>query len=89
LPGSDEPLTISVASDGRIYIQETLLDLKTLPMRLAAISKNKKDTRIFVRGDRTVDYGRIMLVVAAINEAGFSKVALVTEQTQSAATRKP
>lgn len=80
LPGTDEPLTISVGGDGRIYLQETPMELRQLVTKLKAITKAKMDTRIFVRGDRRVDYGRVMQIMGAMNEAGFSKVALITEQ---------
>ncbi len=77
--GQDEPLTVSVTSDGKIYIQKTLVSLKDFKSKLSAITKEKKDTRIFVRGDKNVDYGKIMQVVGEVNSAGFNKVALLTE----------
>ncbi len=77
--GQDEPLTISVTSDGKVYIQKTPVAVKDLRAKLKAITGAKKDTRIFVRGDRSVDYGKIMQVVGEINAGGFSKVALITE----------
>ena len=49
-------------------------------MRLAAISGGNKDVRIYVRGDRRLDYGRVMAVIGAINAAGYTKVALVADQ---------
>ena len=77
--GQDEPLTISITADGKIYIQKTAVTLKDFKNKLGAITKEKKDTRIFVRGDKSVDYGKIMQVVGEINSAGFNKVALLTE----------
>ena len=77
--GQDEPLAVSVTSDGKIYIQKSQVQLKELQEKLKAITGEKKDTRIFVRGDKTVDYGKIMLVVSEINAAGFGKVALITD----------
>jgi biopolymer transport protein TolR len=74
-----EPLTVSIASDGKIYLQETEVELDGLIPKLQAITAAKPDTRIFVRGDQTVTYGQIMGVVGAINSAGFKKVALMTE----------
>ncbi len=74
-----EPLVVSVTADGAVYIQETEIELAALGPRLAAITFNKSDIRIFVRGDRAVDYGRVMAVMSAISAAGFSKVALITE----------
>ncbi len=77
--GQDEPLAISITADGKVYIQKTQVPLKNLQAKLKAITGEKKDTRIFVRGDKSVDYGRIMQVVGEINAAGFTKVALITD----------
>jgi biopolymer transport protein TolR len=78
IEGQDEPLTISVNRDGAIFLQETKLDLAALGPRLRAITGNNPDVRIFVRGDRDINYGRIMEVMGTVNGAGFNKVALVT-----------
>ena len=77
--GQDEPLEISVTANGQILLQETELTLKQLVPRLKAITENKRDTRIFVRGDRAIPYGQIMKVMGAVNLAGFTRVALITE----------
>ncbi|MCZ6447375.1 MAG: protein TolR [Alphaproteobacteria bacterium] len=79
ITGQDEPLVISINRGGRIYLQETELKLDVLGARLRAITRNKLDTRIFVRGDRAVVYGRIMEVMGTINVAGFRHVALIAE----------
>ena len=79
VPGQDEPLTVSITADGKVYIQKTPVATKDLQGKLKAVLGAKKETRIFVRGDRSVDYGRIMQVVGEINAAGFTKVALITE----------
>lgn len=78
--GQDEPLVVSVASDGRLYLQDSELALEALVPRLAAITENRKDARIFLRGDRAIAYGQIMAVMGAMNQAGFHRVALITEQ---------
>ncbi len=88
LPGQDEPLTVSIQSDGQVYIQKTAVDVDELGAKLKAIAGEKTDTRIFVKGDRKVDYGRIMHVVGEINEAGFTKVALITDQPDGARREK-
>jgi biopolymer transport protein TolR len=77
--GQDEPLVITVQADGKVYIQDTEIELARLIPRLSAITENKKDTRIFVRGDKAVPYGRVMQVMSSISTAGFPKVALVAE----------
>ncbi len=79
LPGQDEPLTVSVDRDGSIYLQESEIAIDDLGPRLVAILDTKPDTRIFVRGDRVIDYGRVMEVVGTIHDAGIAKVALVTK----------
>ncbi len=83
LPGQDEPLVVSVNKKGEVFVQETKIDIKELGNKLTAIVGEKKDTRIFVRGDRDVDYGVVMGVIGKINKAGLLKVALVSEQLQN------
>lgn len=78
LPGQDEPLTITIKADGTVYLQETEIDIETLGPKLQAITGEKTDTRIFVRGDTNIDYGRVMQVVGEINAAGLSRVALIS-----------
>jgi biopolymer transport protein TolR len=78
--GQDEPLVVSVASDGRLYLQDSEISLEALVPRLAAITENRKDARIFLRGDRAIAYGQVMAVMGAMNQAGFHRVALITEQ---------
>ena len=75
----DEPLVISVNSEGVVHIQDSPVELGQLVPRLRAITESKPDTRIFVRGDRTIAYGRIMQVMGTVNTAGFSRVALIAE----------
>ena len=88
ISGQDEPLTITVDGEGRIYLQETELDLEALAPRLIAITSNNPDVRIFLRFDKTILYGRAMEVMGTVNGAGFTKVALVTESLKSGTTGK-
>lgn len=80
IQGSDEPLAISVDAGGQIYIQDTPVDMDTLVPRLNAITGNNPDVRVFVRGDRAINYGRVMAVMGRINAAGYRRVALIAEQ---------
>ena len=75
-----EPLTVSINAEGKIFLQENELPLSDLATKLAAIADNKLDRRIFVRGDKSVSYGKIMEVMATITQGGFTKVALLAEQ---------
>jgi biopolymer transport protein TolR len=79
LQTNKEPLTISVQRDGKIYIQETPVELSELAARLRAIAKSGYDEQIFVRGDKGIDYGTVMKVMSRIKAGGFTKVSLVTE----------
>ena len=87
LQGNEEPLTVSISDKGEIFLQETLVGAEELVARLLAIAENRTSRRIFVRGDRTVDYGAVMTVMSRLNAAGFNKVALVTEAPQSQAKK--
>ncbi len=75
----DKPLIVSVRADGAVFLQETQMDTATLIARLRAIARVRDNPRIFVRGDKTVPYGRVMQVMSSISTAGFPKVALVAE----------
>lgn len=79
----EEPLVISVNAQGGIYIQDTQVELENVVPRLVAVTENKPDTRIYVRGDRTVAYGRIMQIMGRVNSAGFTRVALIAELPRS------
>lgn len=79
IPGDDEPLAISIKKDGTIFLQETEIELAEIAPKLLAVTERRTETRVFVRGDRDIAYGRIMEVMVAVNKAGFGNVALVTE----------
>ena len=81
---SDEPLVISLTAEGKVFLQETETDLKGLVPRLRAITENKADTRIFVRGDKAVAYGQVMELMSRVASAGFSRVALITKNPSPA-----
>jgi biopolymer transport protein TolR len=74
-----EPLSVTVRRDGSIFLQNTRVAEDDLVPRLTAIAANGYDQRIFVRGDRAVDYGRVMQVMALISAAGFTHIGLVTD----------
>ena len=75
--GEDEPLAVTIDAQGKIYLQDTEITLDELAPRLSAVTSQKAETRIFVRGDKSIDYGRVMQVMGTLNEAGFNRVALI------------
>ncbi len=74
-----EPLVITVNAEGLVFIQDTEVEIDKLVPRLKAITENKADTRIYLRGDKDVNYGRVMEVMGTVNIAGFTRVAMITE----------
>lgn len=80
LSEDQEPLTVTITAEGEIFLQETAIELSVLPVRLMAITDNRTDTRIYVRGDKTIAYGSVIELMSVIHEAGFNRVALVTEK---------
>ena len=79
LPEDQEPLTLSINSKGEIFIQEHQVEYDKVVAKILAIAKNRTDTRIYVRGDKTINYGRVLEVMGRLSGAGFSKVALISE----------
>ena len=77
-----EPLTITVKNDGAVFLQETPIEVEELAPRLIAITNSGYEERIYVRGDRNVNYGQVMKVMGTLSSAGFRRVALVTELEQ-------
>ena len=80
LPAQNEaPLTINLASDGQIYLQKTPIAYEELALRLPAIAAEREDSRVFLRADAALDYGRVALVMGLLNKTGFNSIALVTD----------
>jgi biopolymer transport protein TolR len=84
LDNDKEPLTVSVRSKGEVFLQNTEIKVDELVPKLQAITQARggNDERIYVRGDKTVDYGTVMRVMGRLSAAGFRRVALVTEVEQ-------
>jgi len=77
-----EPLTLSVNDKGQVFLQNTEIKMDELVPKLKAIAKSGFEERIYVRGDKKVDYGTVMRVMGRLSAAGYRRVALVTEVEQ-------
>ena len=77
-----QPITISVNENGQIYLQETEIPLDEVVAKLNAIATTGYEERIYVRGDKTTNYGTVMQVMARIQAAGYTRIGLVTLQEQ-------
>ena len=79
LSEDQEPLTLSINSKGEVFIQEYQVEFEKIVPKILAISNNRTDTRIYVRGDRSINYGRVLEIMGMLSGAGFSKLALISE----------
>lgn len=88
-----EPTVITVNKDGAVFIQETSIPLDTLVSRLQAITGSNPDAVLYVRGDKDINYGKVLEVMSLVSSAGFRKVSLVAEapkgQTPTAVLPRP
>ncbi|MDE2110951.1 MAG: protein TolR [Alphaproteobacteria bacterium] len=74
-----EPLSVTIKGNGQIFLQNTPVAEDDLVAKLSAIAANGYDQRVFVRGDKSVDYGRVMEVMGMLSAAGFTHIGLVTD----------
>jgi biopolymer transport protein TolR len=79
-----EPLTVSVNVQGQVFLQDSEIKIDDLVAKLKAVTdaRGGADERIYVRGDKKVDYGKMMQVMGRLSAAGYHRVALVTEVEQ-------
>ena len=79
LTDQKDPLEVTVKLDGKVFLGESEVKVNNIISRLNAITDQNTKTRIYIKGDRVVAYGRIMEIMSIINSAGYEKVALVTQ----------
>ncbi|KQP42314.1 biopolymer transporter ExbD [Methylobacterium sp. Leaf104] len=82
LNSDTKPVTLSIRQSGQVFLGEAELSDDTIVPKLTESSKAGFEERVFVRGDKRVDYGRVAQVMAIVTGGGFKKVALVTEPDQ-------
>jgi len=73
------PMVVTIKPDGQIALQNRIIAVEELLPRLEAVARSKPETRVFVRGDKNVPYGEVIGIMGQIQEAGFSRVALITK----------
>ncbi len=79
-----EPLVITINNEGHIFIQETDIPTEALVPRLEAITGSNPDALLYVRGDKAINYGRVLEVMSLVSTAGFHKVSLIAESPKGA-----
>ena len=75
-----KPLTLSIRQTGQVFFGDAEVRDDEIVPRLTASATQGFEERVFVRGDKRVDYGRVAQVMSIVTGAGFKRVALVTEQ---------
>lgn len=82
----EKPIIISIDAKGKIYLQEQQIALEEVVPKLKAIPNRKPDAQVFLRGDKSISYDRLMQVMGNINAAGFKRVALVANMPKPETT---
>lgn len=76
----EEPLTVNIDADGKVYIQKTEIGMATLLPKLAAIAEARESKKVYLRADANVDYGLVARVMGDLNAAGFTSIGMVADQ---------
>ncbi|HEY7688937.1 MAG TPA: ExbD/TolR family protein [Dongiaceae bacterium] len=74
-----KPVIVSITADGALHLGDETLDDPAMKAKLAAVHGERADAIVYVRGDRSVPYGRIMEAITLVNEAGFAQVSLIAQ----------
>jgi biopolymer transport protein TolR len=78
--GKDEPLVVSLNSKDEVFLGDTKFELVELGNKLKAVHDEKPDQRVFIRGDKSIQYGRMMEVMGVVIDSGFRQLGLLGEQ---------
>jgi biopolymer transport protein TolR len=78
IPGTEELLVVTVAKNGKIYLNDNPMTLGELGEKLRAIRKLQADKQVYLRADQDVRYGMVMKTIAEIKQAGIERLGMVT-----------
>ncbi|HEU4639933.1 MAG TPA: protein TolR [Candidatus Binatia bacterium] len=81
IPGTDELLVVSIAKNGKIYLNDNVMSLDELGAKMRAIRINLADKQVYVRADQDVRYGLVMQTIAELKQAGIERVGMITRPT--------
>ncbi len=79
IAGKEEPLVVSITKKGQVYLNDNLIKLAELKIKLQAIRQVQKGKEVFLRADKSVPYGVVMKAIATIKEAGIVKLGMITQ----------
>jgi biopolymer transport protein TolR len=75
----DEPIQVLVDKEGSLYIQNSKIEVVNLATKLREVTKENVNAHIYVRADKDASYGNVIRAISLVNEAGFTRVGLVTQ----------
>jgi biopolymer transport protein TolR len=78
IPGSEDFLVVTVAKNGKVYLNDNAMDPGELGKKLMAIKKLQADKQVYLRADQDVRYGVVMKTIAEIKQAGIERLGMVT-----------
>jgi biopolymer transport protein TolR len=78
IAGSEELLVVTIAKNGKIYLNDNEMTLSDLGKKLEAIKKLQADKHVYLRADQDVRYGVVMRTIAQIKQAGIERLGMVT-----------
>lgn len=78
IPGTEEHLVVTIAKNGRVYLNDNAMSLSELGEKLRAIKKLQANKQVYLRADQDVRYGVVMKTIAEIKQAGIEKLGMVT-----------
>jgi len=83
------PLIVSIDREGKVFVGQDEFTPETIGPRLAALAREAPDQVVLVRGDKAIDYGRVMTVMGQVGQAGFAKVSLIAQAPSGAPPPAP
>jgi len=82
-----EPVTLTLTPEGEVYLQNSVVDIETLPETLTAILQERENDKVYLRADTEISYGAVMNIMGTLNASGFTNIALVTGVSNSENTK--
>ena len=79
LSGEEEQLVVTVDKQGKVFLNDAAIDMDELAAKLTAITRIRPEKQVFLRADRTVPYGEVVRVMAAVRGAGVQSLGMITE----------
>ena len=89
LNSQEDPLVVGLTKDGNVYLNDNRIALDDLRAKLVAIGRESPERAVLLRADRSVPYGEVVGVIAAIKEAGINKLGMVTEPAPDTVSARP